>query len=369
MERLIFLDVLRGLAVLWMIETHVVHRVLPPDWHRGGGLLHILYMSNGYVAVAFTFCAGAGFWFASQKKGNWKYFRRLLFILGVGYWLNTTPFSLHTVLRATPLELQQIFQCDILQVIGASMLLALLLFHRARFRGIIPWFSGLLALGIFLITPIEWATPVFRSLPAFLSMPLSPIPPAKFPLFPWMGYFLAGISLTSFLSQSKRPQRFAAGMALAALAAPFLIYYVKGMNFTYPGLSDPNVTWYPSPGHSFFRLSGVILVYCLLFLSNNKLNALSSRIRFLQVSGQESLQIYVSHILILYGSVFPLYLAPHIPSQGKGWAALLLFGLVTLFCFLLADAWRRFKIRFPQPASILIKGIVLLGCIFFFLSR
>jgi len=361
-QRLIFLDVLRGLAVLWMIETHVVNLTLPPDWHTQGWLSHLLYMSNGYVAEAFAFCAGASFWLASQKNESGKYFWRFLFILGVGYWLNATPFSLHYILRASPLEHQQMAQCDILQVIGYSSLIALFIFRWKCFQKIFPWLSGFIALVIFLITPLEWTTPIFRSLPTFFSMLLSPIPPAKFPLFPWMGYFFAGVSLMSFLGQSKNPQRFSKWVGLIALAAPWLIFHVKDMNFTCPGTAGPFVEWYPSPGHSLFRLSGVVFIYCLFYLFNNPLKALSSKIRFFQISGQESLQIYVSQTLILYG----LAIHWNLSQYTTPWMAPAIFILVSLFCFLLATTWHTFKKKFPHPASALIKVMVVAVGILFF---
>ena len=59
-HRLAFIDILRGIAVVWMIETHVVDVCLAPLW-KVGSLYHLIYISNGFVAVGFDFGAGAGF--------------------------------------------------------------------------------------------------------------------------------------------------------------------------------------------------------------------------------------------------------------------------------------------------------------------
>ena len=66
-ERLAFIDVLRGWAVLWMIQTHVANACLAEPY-RQGWLFGLLELSNGFVAVTFLFCAGAGVWLAASRK-------------------------------------------------------------------------------------------------------------------------------------------------------------------------------------------------------------------------------------------------------------------------------------------------------------
>ena len=52
-----FIDVLRGLAVLFMIETHTVNALLDPAL-RAGTFHDALTYVNGLVAPAFLFAAG-----------------------------------------------------------------------------------------------------------------------------------------------------------------------------------------------------------------------------------------------------------------------------------------------------------------------
>ena len=71
MQRLNFIDMLRGLACIWMIETHVVNAFLP-DGYKDNLIFNLIDISNGFVAVCFIFCAGAGFRLALESKFNQK---------------------------------------------------------------------------------------------------------------------------------------------------------------------------------------------------------------------------------------------------------------------------------------------------------
>lgn len=366
-ERLPFLDILRGIAVLWMIETHVLNVGLADVWKQGL-LYHLLFMSNGYVAVAFAFSAGAGFWFAAAKRPTGRRLRRLGFIMGVGYWLNMTPFSARALFHADPERLRQIFQCDILHVIALSSAIALAIRAIVRRPERLPPIFGLLALSIFLVTPLVWHASFQASLPVFLAMPLSSIPPAKFPLFPWMGYFFAGIAVTGWLVRSRRQKIFASLLAVVAFMTPFVAFQVKEMNFTTPGMPGPYADWYPSPGHSFFRLSGVVLMFSLLFLLNNTLQIgrwAKAIARFFQLCGQESLQIYVSHLVVVYGTTWNLSLMDLTPSRLTPWQTLFAFVLVSGVSFIAAWAWHAFKRSSPRRAGWALAVLVILGLVFF----
>ena len=51
-KRLVFIDVLRGLAVYMMLECHVVHAVMRQEF-KTGDFYNILNILNGFIAVGF----------------------------------------------------------------------------------------------------------------------------------------------------------------------------------------------------------------------------------------------------------------------------------------------------------------------------
>src|SRR5579872_6893470 len=101
-SRLEFIDLLRGWAVVVMIETHVINALLAQSY-RDSSWFPYLDFANGLVAPSFLFCAGCGLWislgrrwddYLALRKPLWVYFRRLGWILGIGYALHLPNFSM-----------------------------------------------------------------------------------------------------------------------------------------------------------------------------------------------------------------------------------------------------------------------------------
>ncbi len=351
-----------------MIETHALNVGLTPSF-RSGWLYHALSMSNGYVAVAFAFCAGAGFWYAAAKEeGFFRLLKRWLFILAVAYWLNASllPFSYFRGLHGP--ELYQLFQCDILHVIALSSFLALgltVLVPRSRIQ---PVLFLLLSLIAFSATPWIWSLQLFQSLPSFLSLMVSPIPPSKFPLFPWIGYFFAGVALAGFLTESKRPKILATLLGAAAFVTPWFCFWIKDKDFTFPGMPGPFADWYPSPGHSLYRLSGVVALFCLFFLLNEVLKRQNAFVRFLELYGRESLFVYVGHLVLLYGNSLTPGLIRFAANRLNAWETIGVFLVVSLLSFAGAAAWHTCKQKFPRPSSAALAAVVLLSFVFFLVA-
>lgn len=151
-ERLIFIDVLRGIAVIWMIQTHTLS--IMANEFKTGLFYSLLSISNGYVAVTFLFCAGAGFWIAAERKVSsykqfemplWLYLKRLGFILMIAYFLHSPIFGLSKLANITDRQINIFFQIDVLQTIVYSSLIALLLLLLSPKNIYIKYISILLA--------------------------------------------------------------------------------------------------------------------------------------------------------------------------------------------------------------------------------
>ncbi|HVN47785.1 MAG TPA: acyltransferase family protein, partial [Bacteroidota bacterium] len=108
-SRLAFIDLLRGWAVLVMIEVHVFNAFLLPEI-RTTAWFGVLNFINGWVAPSFIFISGFVFLQASQKKlesfrtygsAFWKQLSRIGLILLVGYFLHLPFFSFHRIMTDT----------------------------------------------------------------------------------------------------------------------------------------------------------------------------------------------------------------------------------------------------------------------------
>lgn len=363
-NRLVFIDVLRGIAVAWMIETHVVHIGLAPVF-KSGWLYHKIYVSNGFVAVGFVFCAGAGFWLAAEAKkfssSLWPYLRRLGFILIVAYTLNLPVFSLRYTLHPTPENLLRLVNCDILHAIVFSSLLALpLYFIVPQPPVLLLVFTGLTLL-ILCATPPVWATDPFTVLPTPLAALVSRPPISKFPLFPWMAYFFAGAAITGFLMRAENKRRFAIGLIIMAWVTQCIVFFVKDLPFTYPGYHD----WgYSSPGHAFYRLGGVVFLYALLYLAEEKWGTSYRVHRFFQLLGQESLLLYVGHLMVIYGTIAGIGLRYYTADALTPLLTFIVILFLTLGGYGIAKEWHDYKINDPARARM---ALATLGSLLFIL--
>ena len=129
-RRELYLDAFRGLMALVMVQGHVMDTLLTraalaEPWYVWQQMLH------GSTAPGFLFASGfvAGLPRAPLSlHAGLRRARRLLFVLGVGYYLHLPYFSLWKTLGAsTGAERASLFACDALQVIAATQLFVLLL--------------------------------------------------------------------------------------------------------------------------------------------------------------------------------------------------------------------------------------------------
>lgn len=371
-HRMIFIDVLRGIAILWMIETHVVDAMLYKTL-KTGTFYNLLNISNGFVAVTFLFCAGAGFWLAAQKKANdyrsfkkplWVYLRRLFFILIMGYWLHIPFFSLSRMMHAAPEQLLRMYECDVLHAIVFSSLIALFLLMIIRNLKVLPYIFGILALFFFLYAPIVWTWDPFSFLPAPIATYIVKRPLSKFPIFPWSGYFFSGAAITAIFYSVKDKRKFAWILSGAGFLTFIIMIILKDSSLTYPGYVD---WWHVSPAHSFYRTSISAMAFALLFLVENRYS--TTRIAsVLRLSGQESLFMYIFHLMIVYGSVVNVGLN-RIVGQQLGWpeTAIMTF-VICLICYMLAKVWNGLKYREHNKANWVMWSLSLTFIVIFILN-
>ncbi len=347
-QRLIFIDLMRGIAALWMIETHVVNAFLNFQY-QGGWLFDAISISNGYVAVGFIFCAGAGFWIAASRKAEeykkftpalWTYLRRLGFILAAAYWAHFPEFSFWRIIRSTPAQVLDIMQCDVLHCIVFSSLIALMLVMILPKKLPFTWIFALLSLMFFFATPLAWESAPLAHLPVFpatlfVNQPISP-----FPLFPWSGYFFAGAAITGWFMQSNDQKFFAKRLALAGFALPFILFIIKELPFTYPGWQD---WWLASPSHALFRTSGAVLLFGLLYLSEKWFDKIPRATDVLRLCGQESLFIYLLQGMLIYGSVANVGVKHFLPTIVTPLEIVILTAALIAVCYSLAHIWNTYK--------------------------
>ncbi|HUI66403.1 MAG TPA: heparan-alpha-glucosaminide N-acetyltransferase domain-containing protein, partial [Bacteroidota bacterium] len=100
-KRIEFIDLLRGWAVIVMIQTHVFNATLTPEI-TGSAFFEIIRFIDGLVAPSFLFASGMAYAVTTRRKmADYLSFGmplvrqigRLLFIMLIGYSLHIPRFN------------------------------------------------------------------------------------------------------------------------------------------------------------------------------------------------------------------------------------------------------------------------------------
>ncbi len=361
-QRMTFLDVFRGLAVFWMVQTHVSDVCLSTLEKSNNRFWSLLNLSNGFVAVTFIFCAGASFWLVASKKeadfrsfgpGLRKYLERIFFILLLGYLMHLPTRSFQQLMQA-PYEIWKNFLAiDVLPLIAYSSLFALLLFWAVPRVRWLPLAGLAVALAVFGGAPAVWHWDAhFQDLPLGIAGILGRQPNVMFPLFPWSGYFFVGLFMggcSEWLMQ--RPKIAALSAVLALLAG------LWGINSVDPGNPD---WWWTAPNYFMFRVGITVSIYLglmLLFrwIGDRKYWA----VRGLEIAGQESLFLYMVHVFVVYGSLWNQTSLRKTVGDGVSMAENFgIYALIMAAVYAAMMLYRWAKLRWPDQVKWGKYGIV-----------
>jgi uncharacterized membrane protein len=352
--RLLFVDLLRGLAVVVMIETHVMNALMREEF-RDQSWFAILNFFNGLVAPSFLFCAGLGFWIATERKSDdylrfrapvWVYLRRLLYILCVGYALHLPSRSFSYLLQyATPIEIEKFWQVDILQTISWTLTFALIVLLLTRSVRRMVW--TLAGLGVILIAVARpvWIWGRFSGFGLVTTGIFAETSESHFPLVPWSMYLFAGIVAQWSFSRAADPRRWAIRVAALGAALWVIARIIIELNLEAP----PYDLHRSVPTYLMTRLGLVLLAYALCWWYASKRSP-DARSR-LAVFGRESLLIYFVHLIIVYGSAANQGISwgrAHTFDATESWLAAA--GLI-LAMYFLAWGWNSAKRRWPRYAQ------------------
>jgi len=301
MNRRAYLDWLRGVAVLIMVEAHLFD-----SWtgalDRSERPYRWAIIVGGFSAPLFLFLAGIALSLAfgsRLRKGSTAdeaarlARRRAWQILGLAFL-----FRLQSWLISGGAFPQTLLKVDILNVMGLSMLLAAVLWNlggRPTWRTL-SLISGAVVLAM--VTPIVRGTPLVTSLPYPVQWYFKTVPGSgAFTLFPWSGFLLVGAAVGLWLDAArteKDERRAILGLsligplvAIAGYAATFLPTIYAGTTF-----------WTGSPTFFFLRLGILVSALPVAYAWNSLFRGWSP----LRDFGVASLFVYWIHVEMVYGA-------------------------------------------------------------------
>ena len=351
-SRIVFLDLARAAAVLFMIQGHTLHQLLDPVYNSSPAFMGWLFL-RGLTSCMFLLLSGFAFSVASNRywdelrRPSLRLLRRLtrfLFFLGLGYLIHFPMGRLSHLQFANDERWRSFLQVDILQVVAGSLLLlqglALLLPSRRRFAIV----SGAAAVFIVMATPLIWARSWVDAMPLWVASYLSAETGSNFPLFPWGAFMFFGAALGMAYARrgAARPAQWTAG-AFAASGATLIAAGTATFLLPFNPFGDID-PWRAGPSMFVIRLGSVLLILGAIVFVSQGIKRLP---RAVQALSQESLMIYVVHVAILYGSLWTPGLGRYLGRQDlvptAAWVAAMMVSMGAL-----AWLWNETKQHRPR---------------------
>lgn len=345
-DRFLFVDALRGLAVVLMVEQHL--GIWLTALHKAsGGLLPALMAFNalgGAAAPLFVLLAGVGTALGSHLPGL-VLIRRGLALGLCGYLLNLACpswFSLGSFY--------------VLHLIACFWLLSPVL-RRASDTGLLVTFTGLLLLTVAVQTALQTPPAMFNPRLRDTSLPFGALRLAlaegHFPLLPWLSFATLGIWTGRRIESGRTKSLYAlAGMLLGAfvvLRLPTLFASAVELR-RLPLRSLINVTFYPATVAFVLALSGVSV---LLLAVATRWDGRGRLVRnWLVPLGRTSLTLLCVHVVGFREGSRALGLYQRLPPAG----ALGTIATVLVLWALLARAWARVDYRYSLEWWIRLAG-------------
>ncbi|MBI3586066.1 MAG: DUF1624 domain-containing protein [Ignavibacteriales bacterium] len=307
-NRLVFIDLLRGWAVLVMIEVHVFNAFIIPQM-KDVYWFTVLNFVNGLVAPAFLFVSGFVFVIASRRKleeyrafkgAFWKQLGRILTIWFIGYGLHIPFYSLSKTLRETAeIGWLRFYQVDVLHCIAVGLLILFLTRIFVRDDKRYKW--GLIILGLFfvLVTPLIWEIDFLKYMPALVAAYFNGLHFSMFPLFPWLGFMLlGGVCAFIYVQQGveRDPQKFWLKISQWSVAAAIVGAIALELPIKVPFVSTA-VRANPLFFMERFGIVVLLLALCWYYAEKRKTEQ-----SFVLDAGRESLLVYTAHLLLIYGT-------------------------------------------------------------------
>ena len=337
-RRFPFLDWMRGLAVLVMIQCHAFNSFTRLDLREGGAYVMTQFI-GGMAAPLFLFMAGmtTAFQMESLERREPVPWRRWLVALRrAGYIFGIAmTFRFTNWVFAWPLsDWHDMLRVDILNCMGVALLgLAAAALFRGSARNRFALLAGLGITGLApLVANLDWS-----GTPLLLQEYFAAAPGRRFPQFPWASYVAFGLALGGIVKTTveERFERFMQWSVLTGLCLVFTAQYFS--NLPYSIYTKSNF-WLDNPTLVLIRVGIILLIMAGAYVWTE--HAAVTGWSWMQVLGRNSLMVYWVHVMIVYGSVVrPIKRQLSIPL------AALATVLVTLGMIAMSAGWLNWKER------------------------
>ncbi len=370
--RLYALDLARFLAMLFMMQGHVLDTLVSPaviditqaPWN-------IWHWIRGLTAPVFLMVSGAVHVFATKRDAHGrvredvmgKRIRWAITIMGLGYLMFFPANRIWDLPFLTASSWKAFLAVNILQLTGVTLLVFVLTMGSTRSIAEMGKRGLFTALGILAATPLMKLPLIESNVPSWLAPYISAAQGSLFPFFPFGSYLFFGVVLGAYLHSVPKEHRddqlkrvgIRVGAVIATLA--LILHHVLLAN----GVAE-NILESSESVLLVVRRLGIVM---MIFSGSVVVLQHTYRLRnWYVLFGTRSLYIYVIHLVLLFGTPW---------WDGIGRTSFRSFGLAgglvmmvsimvsTLILAWAIDAYERSHIRSEIKATLRYSSLALLA--------
>jgi uncharacterized membrane protein len=363
-HRVIFIDLGRFLALVFMLYGHTVSALLAPRF-LAGTWFDVWNFQRGLTSSLFLLLSGFAFSVATSRRWGahqalspafFKRIRRFGLFLLLGYAIHFPVSRFSHLATLTNEQWRAFLQVDVLQSIGATFLIIQLLVLVVPSRRVFTAVVFVLGAAMLAVTHLVWAIDWWQLLPEWLAAYLSPEEGSLFPLFPWATYVLFGAGLGQIYVGwgAAHLRRF----ATLGLFVPGVVMSCLGWGLAAvengPWGAD---AWNFMPIQLAIRTGACLIILAAIAAASQRLARLP---HFFAAVAQETLLIYFVHLCLVYGSIWNNGLAVYYAASLGPMATLLWVLLVLASMAALGWSWHRLKHASPSLSRWITAGVAAL---------
>ncbi len=365
--RIDYIDFLRAIAVMIMIFAHVLDAVLAPEYKQDN-FYRFLNFVNGFIAPAFLFAAGASFTLVIFKKRDdilnlkapaFRQLWRIIQIFLIGYLLHI-PFKTLHQMQTIMTDKQYLFfiRTDVLHVIAIGLFLSFVIFLLPRNEKKYLVIILILALVFIAVTPFSRYFDFAAIFPLEIATYFNKNYYSIFPLFPWLAFLFLGSIVMFFIEKARREGNHDETLKKILLMSIVLILMASIPEFIGLKPNESYNFWHTSANIVCIKI-GVVLSFMVFLWYMQK--RFGYKMKYLKIFGQESLFVYVCHLVIVYGSVLSSGLARELGRNHTRIEMFLIYFGVLVLSYLATLFWHKIKIF-----SLLFTRIILFSISIYF---
>jgi uncharacterized membrane protein len=305
-RRVIFIDLARALAVVFMLYGHAIDGLLDPRY-RTGTWFDVWTFQRGLTSCLFLLLSGFAFSIATAR--HWalhiapspailKRTRRFALFIALGYALHFPESRFVQLVQADPERWRAFLAVDVLQLIGATFFGVQVLVLLTRSRRLFMVSAFALAVLLVLATPHAWSVAWTDWMPPWLAAYFTQTTGSLFPLLPWAAYVLVGAGLGQIYARwgAADLRRY----ANLTLLLPGVVLVAAGLVLGSLHIFGRG-EWSFIPPQFLVRTGSCLLVMGVMAHASAHIAHLPHA--FAAVA-QETLLIYFVHLCIVYGSIW-----------------------------------------------------------------